>query len=300
MGRRSTGGSRMRCVASRPDVADAIVDVADRRSAPPRARWRSPSFTRLTPPGARAPTRWSRHSALRWRPPSSPCSTIRTMRTSARALVPLMCEHGRLLAPTLASRLGQVRRRRRTRDHQGDRLCRLRLRERARRSARARRRADREGSGAGVDAYRQQPRGRDRRRAPAAKGTAQCAPPPRRRCGTFRRPPRTWRCAICSATASSCCSIRRSPVRLIDRAEQAGTTNLEPALRALMPLRVPLLEPGARPRRAPGGHARRDGDDRVNRHAADRTGRAAGSGQRPEGFRQPAAAAWARIRRVTR
>ena len=106
--------------------------------------------TRLTPPGARAPTRWSRHSALRSRPPSSRLLDDPAMRTSTRALVPLMCEHGRLLAPTLASRLGQVRRRRRTRDHQGDRLCRLRLRERARRAARARRRADRPGSGAGA------------------------------------------------------------------------------------------------------------------------------------------------------
>ena len=91
---------------SRPDVADAIVAALASFCTPDRALSLSELYATDATGRARA-NALVEAFGVALAPAFVALLGDPTMRASARALVPLMCEHGRLLAPSLAARLGQ-------------------------------------------------------------------------------------------------------------------------------------------------------------------------------------------------
>ena len=164
------------------------------------------------------------------------------MRTSARALVSLMCEHGRLLAPTLVSLLGQV----------GVGAARAIIKVIG-------------FAGSGYESvladqleHGDEQTGREAVQALTHIGSSRAAAIVgvhlHKGNGAVRAaaeealrhfPPAAADMAMRDLLGNREFVLQHPQiaVRLIDRAEQAGTTNLEPALRALMPFKYRFWNP---------------------------------------------------------
>ena len=226
---------------SRPDVADAIVASLTSFCTAARALALSELYASDAAGRARANQAVEAFGAA-FAPALIALLDDPAMRTSARALVPLMCEHGRLLAPTLVSLLGQV----------GVGAARAIIKVIG-------------FAGSGYESvladqleHGDEQTGREAVQALTHIGSSRAAAivglhlhkgnnAVRAAAEEALRhfPPAAAGMAMRDLLGNREFVLQHPQiaVRLIDRAEQAGTTNLEPALRALMPFRYRFWNP---------------------------------------------------------
>jgi len=226
---------------SRPDVADAIVASLTSFCTAARALALSELYASNAAGRARANQAVEAFGAALV-PAFIALLDDAATRTSARALVPLICEHGRLLAPTLVSRLGQV----------GVGAARAIIKvigfagsgyesvladqlehgdeQTGREAVQALTHIGSSRAAAIVGLHLH--KGNDAVRAAAEEALRHF-------------PPAAAGVAMRDLLGNREFVLQHPQiaVRLIDRAEQAGTTNLEPALRALMPFKYRFWNP---------------------------------------------------------
>jgi hypothetical protein len=226
---------------SRPDVADAIVAALASFCTPGRALALSELYATDATGRARA-NALVEAFGVAMAPAFVTLLGDPTIRGSARALVPLMCEHGRLLAPSLAARLGQG----------GVGAARAIIKVLG-------------FAGSGYEAvlaeqleHGDEQTGREAVQALTHIGSSRAAAIVgiQLRKGSSAVRAAAEEALRHFAPAAAAVALRdllgnrefvlqhpRIAVRLIDRAEQAGMTHLEPALRALVPFRYRFWNP---------------------------------------------------------